>query len=479
MAFRNVCFAFSFTVVAALQAPALVAGEPEAAASPPAQTNASTREDARQAYVNRNARFAPPADKGYGIDSAGPPPSLDAINEQIVRVTDGTGFGIDVAVSGTVAFIGASSSNTYQGAAYVYQRSTLCSGMGFCSWTRKQRLVASDGAAYATFGNSVAFDGTTAMIGSSNATVAGRQYQGAVYVFTRDSSNNFVQAQKLTPPDGTASDCYFGTSVAVNGDDALIGAPGCGGTNAVINSRGSAYRYHRATDGTWQIAQKLVASDGGFAEEFGSSVAITSDTAMVGANSAFQFAYYGVGAVYTFEKQCFTNGCNPGWIEKQKLIGDPTSTGMEFGTSIAFDGTSLLIGAEWALIGDEGLPLQITSGAVYAFTKTNGEWTQTQQLLASDAYRNWRFGSSIALSGNTVVVGAPGVGWPNSKGAAYLFSLSNGVWTQMQEFQASDGTNNDYYGNGVGIASTGGVVVGAPQGLNNSGQGTVYIYEGF
>lgn len=161
--------------------------------------------------------------------------------------------------------------------------------------------------------------------------------------------------------------------------------------------------------------------------------------------------------------------------ETQKLLGSPTSTDMGFGGSLAFDGTNMLVGSEWALIGDENLPVQQTSGAVYAFTQTNGQWTQRQQLIPSDAYRNWRFGGSIALSRDTVVVGATGAGWPyDMKGAAYVFTVNNGVWSEVQKLTASDGMPYDSFGSGVGIANEGEIVVGA--GPNISGQGATYVY---
>lgn len=476
MTLPNVCLALAIPF-ASLALASNVAAAASTSQSPLSTEEADAlRANARQSYLADFALTPPTA-----YDNARPTTESSLVpltwSEQRIRVIDGTGFGSSIAVSGNVAFVGAYSTNSYQGAVYVYQRGVQCSVTNSCPWVQKQRLVASDGAPGTLFGLSVAFDGTTALVGAKSATVDGHQNQGAVYVYTRAGSRSFVQTQKLTAADGLAEDC-FGGSVTVVGSDALIGAPFCSGTNYVLNGHGSAYRYSRDANGLWAVAQKFVASDGGFAESFGGAVAINADTAMIGASSAFQYGHYGVGAVYVYKKQCFTNGCNPAWLEKQKLIGSPTSTGMEFGGSIAFDGTHLLVGSEWALTGDPNLPLQLSAGAVYAFTQTNGEWVQQQQLLASDSYRNWRFGSSVTLSGTTAVVGATGVGWPNTiTGAAYVFEMNNGSWDEVQKLAASDGTSNDYFGSSVGIANYGGVLVGALQGLNNSGQGTLYIYD--
>ncbi|MFC4822085.1 FG-GAP repeat protein [Dokdonella ginsengisoli] len=476
MTFRYVCLAFSFSLVAAAHAAGDSPAAPASLSASSAEAAQAMRESTRQSYLGDQS--AAPKAAGQDRTATDSPLVPFAWNEQAIRVTDGTAFGAAIAASGNIVFIGAPSTSSYQGVAYVYQRSSLCSIAGVCAWEQKQRLVAGDAAPYSQFGGAVAFDGTTAFVGAGAATVDGQLNRGAVYVFSRGDTRTFGQVQKLVAPDGQPEDC-FGRSVAVAGDDALVGAPFCSGTNYVLNGHGAVYRYRRGTDGVWTIAQKIVASDGGFAESFGGAVAITADTAMIGASSAFQFGYYGVGAVYVYKKQCFPDGrCNPAWREEQKLIGSPTSTGMEFGGALAFDGTTLLVGAQWALTGDEGLPLQLTSGAVYAFTQTDGRWVQTQQLLASDSYRNWRFGASIALNGTTAIVGATGVGWPTaSKGAAYAFSLSNGSWSEIQKLEASDGTANDGFGARIAIAGAGAVLIGSPQGLNNSGQGTVYIYK--
>lgn len=473
MTSRNVCLALSLSLAVLARFSCAAALDSPPGSSLSAEDKEALRENAHQIYLGDPP--VPPAfaEEGPNLDS---PLVPLAWNEQKISVTDGTGFGGSIAVIGDTAFIGAATTNSYQGAVYVYRRSERCTLQG-CPWVKRQRLVASDGAPYSYFGK-VAFDGTTALIGAPYVTVDGRQYQGAVYVFTQDASRNFAQVQKLTAPDGVASDCYFGMSVAVSGSDALIGAPGCGGTNAAINSRGSAYRYRRDANGNWGIVQKFVASDGGFAESFGRAVAITADTAVIGADSAFQFGYYGVGAAYVYRKQCFPDGrCNPNWLEKQKLIGSPTSTGMEFGSSIVFDGTTLVVGAPWALTDDENLPTQPTSGAVWVFKLVGDQWVQQQELIPSDAYHDWQFGGSIAMLGKNIVVGAVGNGWPNNmKGAAYVFQLDGGIWNEVQKLTASDGLIYDSYGAAVGMSPSGDILIGAPQGMNGTA-GAVYVHH--
>lgn len=420
--------------------------------------------DALQAYIGSAAPQAPvPA--GAEI-----PSGTHAWIEQPLTLT-GLGVGNTVAIKGDTAFFGAYRTNSFRGAVNVLAP-FVCNWL--CMPSVYETLVASDGAANDNFGSALAFDGTTLLVGASGATVGGRAGQGAVYVFT-GSGNQWTQVQKLTAFDGASED-RFGVSVAVSGSDALVGAYGAGIDGEA--GRGAAYRYTRGTDGVWTLVQKLTASDGGRFEEFGMAVGISGDTALVGGRSAFQFGYYGVGAVYVYSRQCHAGRCNPRWLETQKLVGSPTSTDMMFGVSIAFDGTTAVVGAPWALAGDEGAPVQRTSGAAYVFTRTDGTWTQRQQLLASDFNRNWQFGTSVGLDGGTVVVGAPGAGWPSfMTGAAYVFDRgTDGTWQEVKKLTASAATANDYFGNGVGISGPF-AAIGAPQGPNNSGVGTAYFFH--
>lgn len=410
---------------------------------------------------------------GAAVNSAPSPMTTTWVEKQMTWPADGKAFGTSVAINGTTAFVGAPGQDSGKGAVYVMLHN-VCIG-SVCSWGNSQKLVAADGVANDAFGGNIAFDGTTLLVGAAGATVNGHAQQGAVYIF-RKSGSTWTQVQKLVDSAGSAQDS-FGVAVAIAGTDAIVGAP-----FATINgatSRGAAYRYSADKDGNWTLSQKLLASDGVGQEEFGYSVAIKNGTALVGALTAYQYGYWGVGAVYIYDRQCFTDGCNPGWLETQKLVASPATTEMAFGTSIAFDGTTVLVGAEWALTGPENVPVfdQLITGAAYVFTKANGVWTQTQRLVPADADRNWRFGASVALDGNKALFGSTGAGWPDMRGGAYVFERSGTTWSQTQKILASNATTNDYFGLGVGLSGSL-MLIGAPQGPNNTGRGTVYYYEG-
>ena len=224
---------------------------------------------------------------------------LDWLQEQEITADDGAPnaeFGVAVALHGTTAMVGAQQAsiggNEDQGAVYVFDQS----GSG---WTQSQKLTSSDGAAFDTFGDAVAFQGDTAIVGAYAATVNDFAYQGTAYVFTR-SNGTWSQAQKLAPDDGTDFN-YFGYSVALDGTTAFIGA----------DLLGAVYVFQQS-GGTWAQSQKLTGSDEGVGDIFGYSVAIEGSTAFVGAygNNGYQ------GAVYVFTESGGT------WTETQKLTAD-------------------------------------------------------------------------------------------------------------------------------------------------------------
>lgn len=333
-------------------------------------------------------------------------------------------FGYAVALHGTTAMIGAQQAkigdNEAQGAVYVFEES---GGV----WTRTQKLVASDGQAYDTFGHAIAFNGTTALIGAYSASVNDNYGQGAVYAFTL-SDGVWSETQKIVTNDGLAFD-FFGYSIALNGTTALIGADGA--TVGTQDFQGKAVVFSQSPDGTWTQGQTLVAGDGGIGDIFGYSVALEGTTAVIGAyaNNGYQ------GAAYVFG---LTDGT---WSQSQKLIAADGASNTYFGYAIALSGSNLLIGSWGANPGGVD-----TQGAAYIFTESGGTWTQTQELLADDGGHGDKFGHSVALQGTTALIGADG--WSNSsaQGAVYAFDGSSGAFVETQKFVASDGAPSDQFG---------------------------------
>jgi len=356
-------------------------------------------------------------------------------------------FGISVSVSGDTAVIGAYHEDTggsNAGAAYVFTRTGG-------SWTQQAKLMASDAQANDNFGYSVAVSGDTAVIGARSEDTGGST-AGAAYVFTR-SGGAWVEQAKLMASDAVDGD-YFGWSVAVSGDTAVIGARSedTGGSDA-----GAAYVFTRS-GGAWVEQAKLMASDAQSSDYFGYSVAVSGDTAVIGARYEATGGSY-AGAAYVFTRS------GGSWTQQAKLMASDAQANDNFGYSVAVSGDTAVIGARSEDTGGSN------AGAVYVFTRSGGSWTQQAKLMASDAQANDNFGYSVAVSGDTAVIGARSEDTGGTAaGAAYVFTRTGGSWTQQAKLMASDAQANDNFGYSVAVSGDT-AVIGA------SNADAAYIFE--
>ena len=323
------------------------------------------------------------------------------------------------------------------------------------TWTQQQELTASDGAASDYFGRSVSVSGDTAVIGAyyKNAT------QGAAYVFVR-SGGVWSQQQKLTAGDGATSD-YFGYSVSVSGDTAAIGA--YSKTVGSNSSQGAAYVFVRSGT-SWSQQQKLTAADGAAYDNFGASVSVSGDTAAIGAYNKTVGSNSSQGAAYVFVRS------GTSWTQQQKLTAADGAGSDEFGASVSVSGDTATIGAYGGNVGSNS-----QQGAAYVFVRSGTSWTQQQKLTASDGAANDDFGCSVSVSGNTAAIGAWGAN--NEQGAAYVFVRSGGVWSQQQKLTASDGAASDYFGNSVSVTGDTAAIGARGKTVNsNTYQGAAYVF---
>jgi hypothetical protein len=321
------------------------------------------------------------------------------------------------------------------------------------SWTEKQKFLASDGAAADLFGRSVSISGDYAIVGAEGGDGA-VPYSGAAYIFKWDRSG-WIQLQKLTASDGVESD-YFGYSVSIDGDYAIIGA------YFDDEMEGSAYIFRR--DGlSWTEQAKLTASDREVGDLFGVSVSIDGDYAIVGAEND-----NGRGSAYIFKRD------GTSWTEQQKVLGD-----LE-GDSYDWFGRSVSISGDYAIVGAEGHdtaanPWGQEIGTAYVFKRDGTIWGQKQQLLASDGMAYDCFGHSVAINGDYAIVGAyySDDNGSNS-GSAYIFKRDGTSWIEQQKITASDGAAGDYFGQAVSISGDF-ACVGANG--DNSYSGSAYIFR--
>lgn len=312
------------------------------------------------------------------------------------------------------------------------------------SSTEVKKLVADDGQQSDQLGLAVAVDGDTAIVGApledANGTSA-----GAAYVFVRDARGDWTQQEKLVASD-MASEIAFGSAVALDGDTAIVGAPG------YINGTGAAYVFTRAGD-TWSAQMTLTAGDGAVGDRFASAVALDGDTAVIGAPGAKVEGAIGAGAAYVFGR------VDVAWSPGEKLIADERSAGDRFGTAVALDGDTAVIGAPEV---DNFLASGV--GAAYVFARAGGAWGPQATLTADDGGFLDRFGTSVALAGDTAVIGAPEVdrNGASDVGAAYAFVRdAAGAWAQQAKLGAGDGAGDDVFGSAVALAGET-ALVGAP-----------------
>ena len=374
----------------------------------------------------------------------------------------GDQFGSNLAISGDTAAVTAAIGNSFSihkgGLVYVFVR-------GESGWVQQQKLSGEPETQNSSFGVGLAIDGDTIVVGDQNV-VSGGALTGAAYVFQRQGTVWSLQ-QKLIPDQGgpDAEFGSFGQTIAIQGDTIIVGAPLY---NIASNFAGAAFVYVRS-GGTWTQTQKLTASDMAAEAVMGVSVAISGDTAVFGAVGD-SINGRNSGAAYVFRRQ---NGV---WNQQQKLKAHDPSENALFGQSVSASGDIIVVGAPGDIVGSH------TFGAAYIFRRGNAGWTNEKKLLSRDSDAVDGYGWAVAVDGNTIVVGHFGdqdvaiVG-----GAAYVYQLNgNSGWSLKQKLIASDTAHFHNFGFRVAISGET-ILIGAHGDDRGGGAfddfGAVYSYE--
>lgn len=270
----------------------------------------------------------------------------------------------------------------------------------------------------------------------SFAISGGVQAASPVYVQTR-----------LLSSDTVLSDQY-GTSVHINSDTAIVGA------DAKDGNRGAAYIF-LFKESIWSQQAKITAGDAAADDHFGASVAVSGDTAIVGAYGKMENR----GAAYIFVRDGIT------WTQQAKLTPADFEAGDCFGCSVSISGNTAIVGA----YGKED-----NTGAVYIFVRSGNSWSQQAKLVANNAEADDYFGHSVSISGDTAAIGA--YGKENATGALYLYTRSNTSWSQQAAFSAADSAADDHFGYSVSISGDT-VIAGAWKAVSLKGTtGAAYIF---
>ena len=353
-------------------------------------------------------------------------------------------------------------------------------------------LKASNSDAGDRFGAAVAISGDTLVVGApweDGATfiVDGDELNnsglrnGAVYVFVR-SGDTWVKQAYLKSVDVMENGRAFGSAVAIDGDTIVVGAPGADTVHPVTgvghSDGGKAYVFTRA-NGVWTQEAILIASNPFLGDNFGASVAVSTDTIAVSApeeNSAAQgidgdqtnnngTGALSSGAVYIFERAATA------WTQQAYIKASNSEGADKFGTALDLDGDTLAVASPFedsaaaGVDGDEADNTMLSAGAVYVFTRAAGVWSQQAYLKSSHSDSNDEFGKSVALDGDTIAVGVYGDdssatmvdgdasdnGGLNT-GAAFVFARNAGVWSQQAFIKASESDPSDRLGARVALS---------------------------
>ncbi len=333
------------------------------------------------------------------------------------------------------------------------------------SWPEQAYLSAIGAAELDEFGKTVSISGDWAIVGAPMYDDGDNANSGSAYIFKRDpDSGIWTEEIKLISSDTAAFD-RFGFSVSISGVTAIVGAYYDG------SNSGSAYIF-QLDGGNWVEQGKLTASDAANADEFGISVSIDANIAVVGARGDDDRGN-GSGSAYVYVKPL--SGWEDDNTETVKLRASDGLAGDQFGYSVAVSGNTVIVGA----FSDDDPVNGSGSGSAYIFQE-GAPWLQKAKLTASDAEAFDNFGSSVAINGDTAIVGA----WGNddagtNSGSAYIFEKPGASWvdsTESVKIVASDATEGIAFGYSVGISSDL-VIVGAH--ARRSGCAYVFHRNGF
>ncbi len=416
-------------------------------------------------------------------------------------------FGTSVSISEDLLLIGAplqakdaSGANTMYsaGAAYIFSKDQG----GSSNWGQVKKLTASDRAAGANFGSSVAINENTIVIGAEKdeKDASGTNIledAGSAYVFIK-AGFFWLEAKKIVASNRASGD-QFGHAVAIDGNRIVVGAfqvsdKDFNGT-VTASHVGAAYIFSRSLGGTnnWGLIKKIESADRRKEDFFGYAVGLSGTTLFAGAYNEGDDApgvnkVSKAGASYVFNKD---NGGTENWGPGQKLILEEIGENQQqYGNSVCIDGEYAVVGASLDLLGANGGPTFTKAGSVYVLKNTNGVWKEVKKITADDRATEDVFGKSVAIDGNTIIVGAPhpqyNIGEVNRAGAAYIFNKNQGGadnWGMVKKLVSENFAIEDLFGDAVAISGST-VVIGAPRdpkdaaGLNSLYlAGAAYIFK--
>jgi hypothetical protein len=363
-------------------------------------------------------------------------------------------FGTSVWIEGNTAVVGAPDEGG-MGAAYVFTRRA---GV----WSEEATLVAPVRTEGGKFGYDVGLSGDTIVVGAPNSDQTPIPEAGAAHVFVR-TPGGWAHRAELSASDARADDA-FGFGVAISGDTVVVGAHGGNQLPGVEAASGAAYVFSRIA-GAWGEQAKLTPADGGFDDGFGYSVVVSGDTAVVGTPGDDVGAAIDQGSARVFTR----NGTT--WTEQATLTAPDLSPVDGLGESVSISGDTVVVGAPVGLTGTNP-----AHGSAYVFTRRGEGWAQEAQLTAPDGAPADQFGRSVAVTGDTIAVGAHFSHVADGRhGAVYIFERLDDRWAEPTKLIA-DGSELL----GVSVAMSAHTVIGGANFTDVDGRadrGAAYVFD--
>ncbi|UCC31772.1 MAG: FG-GAP repeat protein [Phycisphaerales bacterium] len=426
--------------------------------------------DSGSAYIFRDHANGTPSDRSENlwVQEAWLAPSDGATDDR---------FGYSVSIEKSQVAVGApfdDDAGRNSGSAYVFRFDDNGTPPDPSDdlWVEEDKLTALDASEGDIFGVSVSISVDRAIVGALEDDDAGPG-SGSAYVFRRDRNDTphdpgddfWVQESKLTPWDGSEGD-GFGISVAIRGRLAVVGARA---DDDAGSDSGSAYVFRHddsdtpydPTDDLWVQEAKLTASDAAAGDQFGTSVSISDDRAVVGAHLDDDALYYS-GSAYVFRRDDNATPLDPSddfWVQEDKLTASDAGGGDRFGVSVSISSDRIVVGATW---DDDACSAEPTcdSGSAYVFRlDDNGTssdaaddfWVQQAKLVASDMAEGDVFGASVSICGDQAIVGAhlDDDYRGEDSGSVYTFSIA-GRCTDLLSFA---NLQSCFSGDGGGVLS--------------------------
>lgn len=326
------------------------------------------------------------------------------------------------------------------------------------------------------FGVALAITGDTLVVGSYYEDSASRfgdpdqssnaaNESGSAYVFARKDGS--WEQQAYLKPDDTASNDFFGTSAAIEGDTIAIGAVHSSLLDGPTTGDppGEAFIYSRKA-GVWSLDQRLTASNPGVGDVFGASIGLSGTTLAVGACFGGATDAARDGAIYMFERDGAV------WKEAQIVVASVQGSDSYFGWSLAIEGDRMVVGAP-----EDDAP-ESNTGSAYVYERRAGKWTQIDRLQPTGIGGGAYFGTSVALHGTRIAIGAPRSNFPadtvltgasKPPGEVYLYDLDGDHYRQTAVLRAPNSRDTDLFGSAVALSAFGLAVGASGDGSNARG----------